>query len=72
MTYRPQVGDKWVGVTQGMSGHFAVICWLNPGDTEMGPFVEPWDTGIGRYATREEALEEAAHLAQEMQLPLDA
>lgn len=70
MKFRPQAGDKWVDVTQGISGHFAVIYWLNPGNPEMGPFVEPWDTGIGRYATHVEAMEEAAHLAQEMQLPL--
>lgn len=57
-TYR----GKFVSVTRGMSGHFAVIYWWNQ---EQGGFWEPWDTGIGRYATEAEAREEAAELACE-------
>lgn len=45
-----------ITVTQGMSGWFAVMLWWNP---EMGGFPEPYQTGIGRYCTREEAKIEA-------------
>ena len=44
-----------ISVTRGMSGHFAVHYWWNP---EHGGFPEPYNTGIGRYATREEAIED--------------
>lgn len=44
----------WIEVSQGMSGHFAVMM-----HTHEEGFPEPWDTGIGRYATRAEAVEEA-------------
>lgn len=48
-----------VGVTSGMSGHFAVLyCWNPDG------FAEPWNTGVGRYATKEEAEEEARGWAE--------
>lgn len=34
---------------------------MNP---EMGGFAEPWTTGVGRYETRAEAVEEALHWAK--------
>lgn len=49
----------WIEVSQGMSGHFAVMM-----HTHEEGFAEPWDTGIGRYATREEAVEEARGWAE--------
>ncbi len=58
---------KHVTITKGMSGHFAVIVWWNP---DMGGFWEPWDTGIGRYATEAEAYGEAEFIAKEEGLPL--
>lgn len=61
-TYR----EKFVTVDEGMSGHFAVIYWFNP---DMGGFWEPWDTGIGRYATEDEARIEAIGLADAEGLP---
>jgi len=60
-----QPGDYWVTTTQGMSGHFAVLMWLNPGE-DFGPFAEPYDTGIGRFATKDEAIEEAELMADQM------
>lgn len=44
----------FITTTQGMSGWFAVHVWWNPEG-----FWEPWDTGFGRYATEERAIEEA-------------
>lgn len=50
----------FVTVTSGMSGFFAVqMCW-NP---NYGGFWEPWETGIGRYETRAEAIQEAKEWA---------
>jgi len=60
-----QPGDYWVTTTQGMSGHFAVLMWLHPGGY-FGPFAKPCDTGIGRYATKDEAIEEAELMADVM------
>lgn len=50
---------------EGISGYFAVLMWLNEEELDIGPFWEPYDTGFGRYATREEAVEEAKHWAEE-------
>ena len=59
------MGTKnFITVTQGMSGWFAVHMWLNEEDLEM-PFWEPYDTGMGRYATREEAVVEAKEWADQ-------
>lgn len=52
-------GYKWISTTHGMSGHFAVMYWINGDCPELGEFVEPWETGHGRYATKDEASEEA-------------
>ena len=48
-----------ITTTHGMSGYFAVMYWWNPEG-----FPEPWDTGIGRYATVEEARVEAQQWAE--------
>lgn len=53
---------NFVTVMEGMSGHFAVHMWLN--EEEDFPFWEPYDTGLGRYATREEAVMEAQSWAE--------
>lgn len=57
---------KYMTVTSGMSGHFAVMVWLNP---DMGGFWEPWDTGIGRYRTEDEARVEAIQWADAEGIP---
>lgn len=48
----------YIGVTQGMSGHFAVLY-----SADADGFYEPGQTGLGRFATRDEALEEATFWA---------
>jgi hypothetical protein len=58
MTDQPK---RHVTITQGLRGYFAVlVCW-NP---EHGGFWEPWQSGIGSYATAEEAEEEARDWAE--------
>lgn len=49
----------YITVTEGMSGFFAVHIWLNEEGDFVEPFWEPYQTGFGRYATREEAVVEA-------------
>ncbi|MFI5422912.1 MAG: hypothetical protein ACHQWH_03095 [Nitrososphaerales archaeon] len=61
-----QPGDFWISTSRGMSGWFAVLIWLNPGGDDFGPFAEPYDTGIGRYATKEEAVKEGKDWADMM------
>lgn len=54
-----------ISVSHGMSGYFAVmLCW----NSEHGGFYEPWTTGIGRYATKEEAEEEAKQWAEDEEM----
>jgi hypothetical protein len=65
----PAPGDRWVEVTQGLSGWFAVIMWMSNERIDLGPFPEPFDTGPGRYATRTEAVWEALTLAEIEGLP---
>ena len=55
---------EFITVTEGISGFFAVHMWLNE-EEDFGPFWEPYDTGMGRYATREEAMVEALAWADE-------
>ena len=50
---------SFISVSGGLSGHFAVLMtWNKEG------FYEPWNTGFGRYATREEAALEAQQWAE--------
>jgi hypothetical protein len=42
-----------------LSGYFAVMYWWNPSG-----FWEPWETGIGRYPTKEEAIVEGKAWAE--------
>jgi hypothetical protein len=55
---------NYITVTEGMSGFFAVHMWLNE-EEDFGPFWEPYETGMGRYATREEAEVEAKRWAED-------
>lgn len=61
-TYR----GKFVTVSEGGAGHFAVIFWWNP---DMDGFWEPWDTGIGRYGLEDDARVEAIALADDEGIP---
>lgn len=47
--------SPYITITQGGAGWFAVHMWWHPDG-----FWEPYQTGIGRYHTREEAIVEAA------------
>jgi hypothetical protein len=67
--FTPTPGEHWVQLTTGMSGHFAVEVWLNNEEPALGPFPEPYNTGIGRYRTPEEAAEEAVSWADDMDVP---
>lgn len=54
---------EFITTTHGMSGYFAVHMWYNTEDYEYG-FWEPYDTGFGRYDTREEAIADAKEWAE--------
>ena len=54
--------SNFITVTQG-SLWFAVMYWWNK---EYNGFWEPWDTGYGRYATKEEAIVEAKEWAEDI------
>ena len=60
-------GQHFIGVSEGLRGHFVVVYWINP---EMGGFVEPYDSYTMSYATRDEAVEMARIVASEESLPL--
>lgn len=60
---------NFITVTEGMSGFFAVRMWLNE-EEDFGPFWEPYETGMGRYATREEAEVEAKEWADQTAMEL--
>lgn len=57
----------FITTTEGMSGFFAVHMWLNEQE-DFGSFWEPYDTGMGRYATREEAVREAKWWAEQSEM----
>ena len=60
--------SNFITVTQGMSGWFAVEMWYNNEDYADYGFWEPWQTGVGRYATREQAIVEAKDWANDCDL----
>lgn len=60
---------KFWTVTEGMSGHFAVLIHVNEQDIPGVPFYEPYDTGLGRYDNREDAVTEAKINAEVDNLP---
>lgn len=62
----PKLHSRFISVTKGMSGFFAVQYWWNP---ELGGFWEPWDTGVGRYKRLASAIAEAEMWAEEENLP---
>lgn len=58
--------DSYITVTSGMAGWFAVLMWWNPEEhfSNGDGFWEPWETGFGRYGTKEEAIAEAKAWAE--------
>lgn len=53
--------ERYVTVTFGGAGYFAVLMWFNP---DLGGFWEPWQTGIGRYGIYDLAVKEAKEWAE--------
>jgi hypothetical protein len=51
----------YITVYESITGWTAVHLWWNP---DLGGFWEPWSTGFGKYATREEAEVEAREWAE--------
>lgn len=47
----------WIETMKGGAGWFACMVWDGMG------YPEPWDTGVGRYATEAEAATEACNWA---------
>lgn len=64
-TYAEGSHENFISTTHGMSGWFAVMYWWNP---ELGGFWEPYNTGVGRYATKEEAVREGLDWAEAEEL----
>jgi hypothetical protein len=62
--YKPQPGDHWITTTRVMSGYFAIEAWMNDEVPDRGPFPEPYQSGIGLYATEVEACIEAWYWAE--------
>lgn len=54
-----------ISVYQSIGGWKAVELWWNP---DMDGFWEPWQTGIGAYDTRDEAIAEAKSWAEAEEL----
>jgi hypothetical protein len=55
----------YITITKGGAGWFAVYMWWAP---EHGGYWEPWQTGIGRYATPAEAEKEGREWADAEEL----
>lgn len=53
--------EPYITVYKSISGWKAIHLWWNP---DMGGFWEPWQTGIGYYATAMEAEVEARAWAE--------
>lgn len=51
--------SRWIEITCGMRGYFAVMLWDGMG------FPEPWETSDHSFATREEAIPDAERWAAE-------
>jgi predicted component of type VI protein secretion system len=62
----PKVHPRYVTVTHGMAGYFAVQMWWNP---DLDGFWEPWNTGFGRWRQSSEAAKEAIAWAEADDLP---
>lgn len=68
---KPDYPDFFITVTHGMSGYFAVLMGTDEATKkEFGDsFREPYNTGMGRYRTREEAEFEAKEWAECEEIP---
>lgn len=56
---------KYITTTKGMAGYFAVMLWWNTETLSISDgFWEPYESGIGRYVTIEEAAAEGIEWAK--------
>ncbi len=53
---------NYITFYKSIGGWKAVQLWWNP---DMGGFWEPWETGVGAYATWQEAADEARTWAED-------
>ena len=63
-------GGHYLTVQHLGSGWAAVEMWLNNEEPELGVFPEPWNTGFGRYARREQALAECLIWSEADEIPV--
>ena len=56
-----------IGITQGISGHFAVM--LVDVTDDRGTYTDVQQSGIGRYRNKQDAIEEAKEWAKAEELP---
>lgn len=59
----------YITITHGMRGYFAVMMAWND---DLGGFWEPYNTGIGSYESREDAIPEAKSWARSEELEFKA
>ena len=60
---------SFITVQESIGGWMAVMFWWNDEEPDIPDgFWEPWDTGFGRYATKDEAEVEAKSWAENEEL----
>ena len=57
-----QATNCYITTTSGMSGYFAIL--VGKFEDEPEPYYDIISTGIGRYKTKDEAIEEAKQWAE--------
>lgn len=60
---------EFVTTQLAISGYMAVHVWTNCEDIEGECFLEPFNTGFGRYENKEHAIKEAKQIAEDLNLP---
>jgi hypothetical protein len=71
---KPEAEDPkpYITVTKLGSGWAAIHLWWNTQEPDLAPFWEPYQTGLGRYATQELAEVEAREWAEAEELEYKA
>lgn len=64
-----QARDKWIEVTKGMRGWFAVMMWVHPAENDLPMFPEPWVSGNDSFIREEDAKLEAIAWAKAENMP---
>lgn len=56
---------RYITITSGMRGWFAVMMWVNPGEGHISDiFHEPYNSGYGSYPDKDGAIQEAISWAE--------